>query len=310
MKSPSTINYEIRPCKFAERKMLLISFSRIIGAFKSSFQYIGFGGLSFTDFKLFHKELNIETMYSIEAGYNIEKLNFNKPFSCITILQGNSTDMLGKLDLKKPSIVWLDYDDTLSMTVFDDINILFNVLPSGSIYVMSCNRELKNKETALPLTEEELHEKFNDIAPYHMEKDGCAEPNVHKTLFSMITGYCNRVINDRNKLGENLEFTPLYNFKYNENRGARMYTCGGIILDKSFDESKLNIDDLDFIKSEEVCEIKIPNITQREASYLNQNLNDIPKEQDLINRKILTDEDIKVYKSCYKFIPNFYDVRL
>ena len=102
MKSPSTINYEIRPCKFAERKMLLISFSRIIGAFKSSYQYIGFGGLSFTDFKLFHKELNIETMYSIEAGYNIEKLNFNKPFFMHNYFyKENSTDMLGKLDLKK-----------------------------------------------------------------------------------------------------------------------------------------------------------------------------------------------------------------
>ncbi len=310
MKSPSMINYEIRPCKFAERKMLLISFSRIIGAFKSCYQYIGFGGLSFTDFKLFHKELNIEAMYSIEAGYNVEKLNFNKPFSCINILQGTSTEVLGKLDLKKPSIVWLDYDDTLSMTVFDDINILFNQLPAGSIYVMSCNRELKNKETALPLTEEELREEFNDIAPYQIEKNGCAEPNVHKTLFSMIMGYCNRVLHDRNKLGENLAFTPLYNFKYNENRGARMYTCGGIILDKSFDESKLNINDLNFIKSEEVCEIKIPNITHKEASYLNQILNDISQEQDLIDRNILKENDIKVYKKCYKFMPNFYDVRL
>ena len=89
-----------------------------------------------------------------------------------------------------------------------------------------------------------------------------------------------------------------------------MYTCGGIILDKSFDESKLNINDLNFIKSEEVCEIKIPNITHKEASYLNQILNDIPQEQDLIDRNILKENDIKVYKKCYKFMPNFYDVRL
>lgn len=56
MKSPTVLNYEIRPCKFAERRMLLASFARIIGVFKQQYQYVGFGGLSFTDFKLFHRE--------------------------------------------------------------------------------------------------------------------------------------------------------------------------------------------------------------------------------------------------------------
>ena len=69
MKSPTVLNYEIRPCKFAERRMLLASFARIIGVFKQQYQYVGFGGLSFTDFKLFHRELHINTMYSIEGEY-------------------------------------------------------------------------------------------------------------------------------------------------------------------------------------------------------------------------------------------------
>ena len=59
MKSPTSLNYEIRPCKFVERKMLLSAFARIIPLFKQEYQYIGFGGLSFTDFKLFHRELHI-----------------------------------------------------------------------------------------------------------------------------------------------------------------------------------------------------------------------------------------------------------
>ena len=60
-KSAVTINYEIRPCKFVERRMLLASLSRILGAIRKEqeYQYIGFGGCSFTDFKLFHRELQI-----------------------------------------------------------------------------------------------------------------------------------------------------------------------------------------------------------------------------------------------------------
>ena len=85
MKSPTVLNYEIRPCKFAERRMLLASFARIIGVFKQQYQYVGFGGLSFTDFKLFHRELHINTMYSIEGEYCKPKLEFNKPYSCISI---------------------------------------------------------------------------------------------------------------------------------------------------------------------------------------------------------------------------------
>lgn len=72
MKSPTVLNYEIRPCKFAERRMLLASFARIIGVFKQQYQYVGFGGLSFTDFKLFHRELHI-----IALKGNIVNRNWN-----------------------------------------------------------------------------------------------------------------------------------------------------------------------------------------------------------------------------------------
>ena len=136
MKSPNLFNYEIRPCKFVERRMLLASLYQIVINMRQEYQYVGFGGLMFTDFKLFHKELSVDSMYSIEGSFTPEKLEFNKPFSCIKILHGLSTNMLLKIDLSKPSIVWLDYDGVLTMDVFTDINILFNSLPHGSVYIM------------------------------------------------------------------------------------------------------------------------------------------------------------------------------
>lgn len=109
MNSPKHLNYETRPAKFAERKMLLSTFLRICNHFKHDYQYIGLGGLSFTDFKLFHKELHIENMYSIEGGrFEEERVKFNLPYSFIEIFHEFTSDALTKIDLTKKSLVWLD----------------------------------------------------------------------------------------------------------------------------------------------------------------------------------------------------------
>ncbi len=311
MNSPSVLNYEIRPCKYAERKMLLVSLARIISGFKQLYQYVGFGGLSFTDFKLFHKELYINSMFSIEGGdFSQARLNMNNPYSCIKIMQGMSTDMLQGIDLTRPSIIWLDYDDVLSMCVFKDINIIFNSILPGSLYLMSCNRQLRNEEKKQPLKPNELRDLFGDIVPFEAEENCCADSNVSETIRAMIMNSCNKIIESRNKLGENIKFLPLYNIKYEENRGARMYTFGGILLPTDFDESSLNIDDLEFVKTDKPYEIIIPNLTYRETMYINQILGDNAKEAEAIKNGIINEEDLILFKKTYKFMPNFYDVRL
>ncbi len=315
MKSPKNLNYETRPCKFVERRMLSASLSSIIGRLNIDYQYIGFGGLSFTDFKLFHKELNIRTMYSIENEFPVEKLNFNKPFSFINVLNGLSTEKLSEIDLSIPSIVWLDYDDVLSMSVFQDITILFQALPHGSIYLMSCNRQLTKRDEehnrSLPYTREELEKLFPQLVPFDLGDDCCTGVNAPETIRRMLHDYCNKELRDRNKLSSSeLKFTQLYNIIYQENRGAQMYTFGGIILDKDYNEAQLVKNSNVIINSNDLFEINIPNLTRREALSIDQILDDATKEQDLIDRGIITAEDLKRYKAFYKYMPNFYDVRL
>ena len=93
MNSSKRLNYETRPAKFTERKMLLSSFLRICNLYGGNYQYIGLGGVSFTDFKLFHKELHINEMYSLEGGdFSKEKLQINLPFSFIKIIKERSKD--------------------------------------------------------------------------------------------------------------------------------------------------------------------------------------------------------------------------
>lgn len=309
MKSPTALNYEIRPCKFVERRMLLSAFMRILPLFNSNYQYIGFGGLSFTDFKLFHRELHINTMYSIEGGYNKSKLEFNKPYSCIKVLCGKSLAMLSTIELTQPSIIWLDYDDCLSLDVFNDLEHILMRIPHGSIYIMSCNRQLRKDKN--PYSIEELTDIYNNLVPIGLDKDCCSSTKAADTIRRMLEGDCKNVISDRNKTGATkLKFKTLFNLIYEEYRGARMYTFGGIVLNDSFDAKSLNLRDLDFVDTSEPYEIDIPNLTYREATALNQILYFDEKENYFVNNSIIDKDDINRYKKYYKYLPNFYDVRL
>ncbi len=89
-----------------------------------------------------------------------------------------------------------------------------------------------------------------------------------------------------------------------------MYTFGGIVLHETFDEKTLNIWDLDFINTDEPYEVDIPNLTYREASALNQILNLNERESYFVDNSIIEKDEIERYKKYYKYLPNFYDVRI
>ena len=199
------------------------------------------------------------------------------------------------------------------MDVFTDINILFNSLPHGSVYIMSCNRQLQNEETnpPRPYTNEEFEKLFNGLVPYDIEKNCCANINTSRTIKRMIDLYCHKIIEERNKIeNTSLKYKSLYNIKYQERGGAKMFTCGGIIINKDYDEKQLYVNDSNYLNKEDPLEIDIPNLTRKEALYLNQILNIEEKEKEIVEGKIIKATDIEKYKKFYKYMPNYYDVRL
>ena len=217
--------------------------------------------------------------------------------------------MLSTIELTQPSIIWLDYDDCLSLDIFNDLEHILMRIPHGSIYLMSCNRQLRKDKT--PYSIEELTEIYNNLVPIGLDKDCCSSTKAAETIRRMLEGDCNNVISDRNKTeATKLKFKTLFNLIYEEYRGARMYTFGGIVLNDSFDEKSLKLSDLDFIGTSEPYEIDIPNLTYREATALNQILYFDEKENYFINNSIIDKDEIVRYKKYYKYLPNFYDVRL
>jgi hypothetical protein len=308
MNSPNFFNYETRPAKFTERKMLLTVLQNICQFYNEDYQYIGFGGVSFTDFKLFHKELNIGEMFSIEGGDNLneERVQFNAPFSCIDVMFGLSSSILKDLDLTRKTVVWLDYDNDLDDFMFEDLAILFRKLPKGSVYIMTCNRQLKDKQTGVEYEVEAFKEKFNNLVSFDLKKSSFNAQSNYLTTKQMMTNLINKTINER--VGSQLKFHQLFNFLYQETGGARMFSFGGVIESDNFDLNNFNTNRFDFIREgDEPFRITLPILTSKEVVYVNERLDNV---EYFNNCKIIKKKHFERYSKIYKYLPHYLDVRM
>ena len=145
--SGNSINYDIRTSKSVERRMILSVVKELFKSVAySERRYIGFGSTYFTDFKLFHKELHFDKLISFELEESLRlRVEYNKPFKCVEIKIGKSTDLLPFINWQEnfKDVVWLDYDDHLNYDIFNDVEKVFSNIKYGSVYLMTCNKQLK-----------------------------------------------------------------------------------------------------------------------------------------------------------------------
>src|SRR5579864_6705929 len=137
------IHYGLRPAKNVQRKMLVETLRRLseFGAL-DSYRYVGFGSTYFSDFSLFHKALGIRNMISIERDVaNRVRFEFNRPFSCISMAFGESSEILSTLTWNIKTILWLDYDGSLEPSVLTDIKFSCANAPAGSVIIVTVNAE-------------------------------------------------------------------------------------------------------------------------------------------------------------------------
>lgn len=311
MNSPTKLNYEVRPCKFAERTMLLAVLQTITNKFEGKYQYIGFGGLTFTDFKLFHRNLHIDIMHSIEGGsYSEDRLKYNSPYGFIQIHKGMSSTELTKINFDTKTIVWLDYDGAIEDYTFSDLSLLLRKMPVGSVYIVSCNRELKNKENSDFSSVDEFVDVFKELSPSDLKISDLSASNDYKTIRKMFNKSVRNALKDRNMYGDSVKFRQLFDIIYQENRGAKIYTYGGIILDHNYEEHLLEVDDFPFIYrgEDEAYKIEVPNITLKESLLLNSCIGDENYSDKIKN--IVTESCYQKYLKVYKYLPRFFDVRL
>ena len=325
MPSYERINYMLRPNKSVERKMVCEMLSRISAVRNvSMFQYIGFGSTYFADFSLFHRNLGITQMISIEGeGRAKNRCEFNKPFACIDLRMGESSDILPNLDFNtKDSIVWLDYDGIISDTVFSDINTVVTAIRPDSFFMLSLNAEfILLKQEA----ESDIKQYLIDMIGEERFPNQFLDNEITSKIYLNILYHCiieeiRTVVQKRNGMEDyELTFHQVVYFVYKD--GARMMTIGGFLFKKDEENERMDkmaIHQLPYYRnSMEPFNIKCPVLSLKEIQALNSFLpreiimdkkGEI-KDEDLNNFPV-ENKDIKQYSFLYRYYPNFAETLL
>jgi len=318
------INFSIRPAKSVERKMISFALRKLaVYANLSSYRYIGFGSTYFTDFSLFHLDLGVNDLISIEIEEEKEdRFRFNLPFDCIKLKMGSSNSILPSLDWDKKTILWLDYDSVINNDHFADISTFCTSATSASVVLITVNCHANNFGKT---NSERLVRLGDEIGDEHLPSDVKISDYSHEefpiVLKKIYENEINSKLREANGLkdqDEKLKYFPLFNFTYKD--GVKMLTIGGIVLNTN-DEIKLkdaNFKELEFYRrDDDIFKIKIPSITPKEIRFLNSQLpNGINRNGKLRKTKIannlkpdIPQIDMKEYSKIYKYFPLFSETK-
>lgn len=311
-------NYNFRPAKAIERRIFLDVLKEIYGVTPGkNLSYIGLGSIYFTDFRMIHKELSISDMINIELNeHDKRRFKFNKPFKCIKLKWGRSTDVLPVLDWRGRKIVWMDYDENLQPFMFDDLDSIFSNINSESFYFFTCNSSLskyENKEKKVYEPERFIND-FEGYVPLGIKPEDLTSANSARLIRKMILNRINRILSDRNSLkppDDHLLFIQILNIKYKD--GASMYSYGGYVTEKrKLDQFQKNgLKNLPFVSyDQEFLDLKSPIVTNQEIDLMNSFLPH--SEKTFINLKKISfipeDERRKYYKT-YRYYPYYAELR-
>lgn len=315
------VNYSLRPSKHIERKMLsealrrLYHFDRV-----DRYRYVGLGSVYFSDFTLFHRDLGIHQMISIEDEDDSDKRNrfqFNCPYSCIDLRFEKSTTTLSLIDWAPQTILWLDYDERLVEYMLNDIALFFTKANSGSVIIVSVNaddaylRGRKPSEVKDILTKElnDLRSKLGlKRIPRSMKWQDLEKWGTARVFRNVINNHILEILSQRNGAlppKDRIKYTQLFNFHYAD--GAKMLTVGGVLHKQPSSEILERVfGDLHFIRdNDDAYHIREPKLTYRELRYLDKQL---PTEaiEDIDARGIPSDH-LTQYADVYRYFPAYAD---
>jgi len=263
-------------------------------------------------------------MISIEGeGRAKNRCEFNKPFACIDLRMGESSDILPNLDFNtKDSIVWLDYDGIISDTVFSDINTVVTAIRPDSFFMLSLNAEfILLKQEA----ESDIKQYLIDMIGEERFPNQFLDNEITSKIYLNILYHCiieeiRTVVQKRNGMEDyELTFHQVVYFVYKD--GARMMTIGGFLFKKDEENERMDkmaIHQLPYYRnSMEPFNIKCPVLSLKEIQALNSFLpreiiidkkGEI-KDEDLNNFPV-ENKDIKLYSFLYRYYPNFAETLL
>lgn len=320
MSSYNKINYNLRSAKSIERKLIFEVIREIVPLEQlKQFRYIGFGSIFYTDFRIVHKELGIDSLVCIESQSDDEpRFIFNKPYKCIELRMGSSTIVLPQIDWDKylGDIVWLDYDGSLMPYMFEDLNILASKLKNGSFLIITCNGTLPAYKGNDDLPDlDKFKRDFEAFIPAGMVAQDLNSAKASKSFRRMFLACINQVLEALNgpiaEIEHQSEFIQLFNLCYKD--GAKMFTFGGLISKKS-ESDKVRRSSV-FLSGavqslDSQIEINAPILTHKEIDLMNKHLPCAEDEfLECAEISFVPEESRKSFLKYYRQFPNFMEVR-
>ena len=218
------INYNLRPAKTIERKMLCEAFRKLLNfSDLTKYRYVGFGSTFFTDFSLIHKSLGLNDLISIEKEIKDKnRFRFNCPYKCIRLLFGDANDVLPTIGWAKKIILWLDYDYSLRESMITDVGTFISRAQTGSIILLTMDvspDKLPNKHDE-KTRYEQLEDRINKSKiPIDVEEKDLDKENYPRVCYNIVNNEIDQVLARRNwGLGKKykLKYKQLFNFLYKD----------------------------------------------------------------------------------------------
>jgi hypothetical protein len=313
------VDYSLRPAKHAERRMLCDAFRRLSKfASVESYQYVGFGSVWFSDFSLFHRQLGIVKMISIERmAAHDARFKFNKPFGGVDLKFGESGIVLPQIDWNLRTITWLDYDDPLSPGMLDDVRTVAIKSVGGSLLAVSIQCQgapmMKVEDGDGEMRSVKTADEFKIIfgaerTPVSLSPNDLVGWNLaatcRKAILSEIDDALD-VVNLSRHEQQKLQFIPIMAIEYAD--GAKMTTVAGVFIDKGQNSifSSCGFEEMPFYvePGAPAMRLEVPKLTPKEMRELEGKL---PiADPSAIEAGPFPKSDAVAFAKLYRYLPSF-----
>ena len=314
-KSHRKVNYEFRPAKQVERRMLLHAFNglRDFGYPIATYEYTGLGSIYFIDFVLFHRYLGISKMTSVEGDLDVKKrVDFNCPYSLINVVHEDMAAQIARLSPDRRHILWLDFDSMLTEELLDAVQLAAIQLSMESILLITVDAEPPGRP-------EDGLKKWNPAAwmrHFKAEAETFFWQGISRRDFIRDSLPMTNARLLQNAINEGLRereasFIDMFSFLYAD--GHRMLSVGGMI---GTDKDRRQLQALDkkefFFMRDDITKdpfpIRVPLVTRKERHYLDQNM---PcKEGWLPSSFEMEPDDVDDYRTIYRYYPAYTEMLL
>lgn len=302
------IDYRLRPAKHAERGMLVDTVKRMRFGKIEEYQYVGFGSVAFIDHRMMHRSTGMSNMISVEGSADPvvqQRFRNNVPLGCIAMQFGMSHELLPNFDFKVPSIIWLDYDDQISRSMINDLQVIGQNIVAGSFIAVTFTVSYPSDPTKRKEELERLRAHFpdfinDDVKPSQLEGTGLCE--VSRQAFS---ASFERALADADVLkpqNEKRRLKQVCYFRYRD--GAPMCTLGWIVIDdqsaQAYEDAAF--DTLTFYRDGSIpFNIRIPKVTPLEIREIERRLPDW-QSADI---HWIPEGERRDFADLYRYLPTF-----